>query len=57
MSFRPQGEIFAFNGYSRLNPEDFSSFLLEMTLLWLALPKLESPTPQFHIAAARSASR
>jgi len=37
MSFLAALEIFAYNGYSTLNPEDFSSCLLEMTV-FAALP-------------------
>jgi hypothetical protein len=36
-------EIFAFNGYSRLNLEDFSSFLLEMTALAACFDKTGKP--------------
>jgi len=43
MSFRPQGEIFAFNGYSTLYLEDFSSCLLEMTLFAACLVKIGMP--------------
>jgi len=43
MSFRAQGEIFAFNGYSRPNPEDFSSSLVEMTTLVAYLVKTGKP--------------
>jgi hypothetical protein len=43
MSFRPQGEIFAFNSYSTLNLEDFSSFLVEMTALAAYLAKTGKP--------------